>query len=149
MELKRFLAEKLVILSSATTKTEVLTELSEVMAKDVGLSSEDLLKAVLAREKLMSTGIGQGLAVPHVRLSTLKKPAIAVAVIREGVSDYVSLDASPVHIIILIAAPQGQHETYVRLLAQTVDVLKSEDVRQAIIDATTPLVVYEKLTGAE
>ena len=55
-----------------------------------------------------------------------------------GVSDYVSLDADPIRIILLIAAPKGQHDTYIRLLAAAVEVLKNPETRQAILSARTP-----------
>jgi len=54
---------------------------------------------------------------------------------REGISDYESLDETPIHIIVLIAAPQGQHEAYIRLLGLVADVLKKQALRQAIVAA--------------
>ena len=72
------------------------------------LDQKQLQDAITEREEMMSTGIGHGLAIPHVRLPGLKVPSMAVAICPSGINDYESLDGKPVYILVLIAAPQGQ-----------------------------------------
>ena len=94
----------------------------------------------------MSTGIGHGLAIPHVRMKDVKAAAMGVGISRSGITDYQSLDGKPVHIIVLIVAPEGQHETYIRLLAQAADVFRHEDLRRATIEAEDTAESYRILT---
>ncbi|HPS53610.1 MAG TPA: PTS sugar transporter subunit IIA, partial [Phycisphaerae bacterium] len=129
---------------------EVLTELATMLAEQLKYDAAAMVNAVFEREGLMSTGIGHGLAVPHVRLEGLAEPALAVSVQPAGISDYESLDSMPVAVIVLIAAPAGQHEMYIRLLAQVADVLKRDELREKVIAAATrgeADTVFKILTG--
>jgi len=148
MNLKEFLSPECIVLLRSTTKADALGELATLAAEHgAGPDAESLLAALHKREEMMSTGIGQGLAVPHVRMKEVPKPMVAVGVSRVGLADYKSLDDQPVHIMLMILAPAGQHETYVRLLAQAAEALKHEDRRAAIIAAEKPTAAYELLTG--
>jgi len=136
MKLIDYLKPERVVMLSGTSKADALDELVDVLVKTgVGVEAGKIKEAVWVRERMMSTGIGNGLAVPHVRLPGLSEMAMAVGVSREGISDYESLDETPIHIIVLIAAPQGQHEAYIRLLGLVADVLKKQALRQAIVAA--------------
>lgn len=137
LELSKYLKSQQIILPQSDTKQQVLTELATMLAGQVGFDAEVMTKAVFEREELMSTGIGQGLAVPHVRLEGLNESAIAVAVQPSGINDYESLDSLPVTVIVLIAAPAGQHETYIRLLAQVAEVVKHDELREKVIAAAS------------
>ena len=143
MKLESYIRENQIVLSPAVkpTKDEVLTQLVGVLSQAVGFDREAMYQAVLHREKLMSTGIGNNLAVPHVRLEKLPEPAVAVGIYPEGIEGYDSMDKQPVRIVLLIAAPKGQHETYIRLLASAVEVLKEPDTRLAVLAAQTPVAV--------
>lgn len=147
MKLSDYLTVEHVIILNGSTKSQAMSEMV-VAADDFSekVDQEELLKAVWEREKMMSTGIGQGLGIPHVRLTGLTDAAIAVGVSCDGITDYESLDNKPVHIIVLIAAPQGRHEIYIRLLARVANVLKQDDVRMAIIEAEDQAEVYRILT---
>ncbi len=147
MEISDYLTLEHVVLLTGTTKAGALDELvstADDFSKSVG--KETLRQAVWDREKMMSTGIGQGLGIPHVRLAGLSDAVMVVGVSRAGIADYESLDNQPVHIIVLIAAPQGKHEIYIRLLAKVANVLKQDDVRKAITEADDPAEVYRILT---
>ena len=148
MELGSYLTAECVVLLNAPSKGEALEELGGVLAESIGaVSKEELTAAVLKREELMSTGIGHGLGIPHVRLPQLKAAAMAVGISTTGIADYQSLDDHPVHIIVLIAAPQGEHELYIRLLGKVTDVLRQKDLRRSIIDAGDSSRIYGILTG--
>ncbi|MCD6378575.1 MAG: PTS sugar transporter subunit IIA [Planctomycetes bacterium] len=147
MKISDYLAPERVIFLKSTTKADALEELIQA-AKNFSenITLEELRKAVWEREEMMSTGIGQGIGIPHVRLPGLEKITMAVGISREGIADYESLDNKPVHIIVLIAVPQGQHELYIRLLAEIVGILKREDLRRAIIEAKDASEAYRLLT---
>jgi nitrogen PTS system EIIA component len=144
-----YLSEDKVVLlwgrSTAAALAELITLLSHHMDSTV---AGDLTKAVWEREGLMSTGIGQGLAFPHVRLQVLQDAAIAVGVSRAGIDDYESLNGEPVHIVLLIAAPQGKHELYIRLLARVANVLTGQTIRAAVIAADASCDVFAILEGS-
>jgi PTS system nitrogen regulatory IIA component len=147
MELSEYLTPQRVAILNGSTKTDALQELVGVLVdSNVGAGREELQRAVWQREEMMSTGIGHGLAIPHVRMPGLTGTAMAVGISRNGISDYAGLDDQPVYIIVLIAAPQGQHEIYIRLLAKVTDVLRHSDLRQAIIIAEDAAEIYGILT---
>ena len=101
-----------------TTKREALRAMIDVLADSPSIGDNDELEqAVFRREALMSTGIGLGLAVPHVRLASVRQIVMAVGISRVGIADYASLDDKPVHLIFLIAAREGQHAQHLRLLS--------------------------------
>jgi len=148
VSLEQYLAPERVISVSGTTKQAVLEEMVDVLAGGAnGVGREEISRAIWRREGLMSTGIGHGLAVPHVRLPGLAEPVVAAGTCREGVTDYESLDQDPVRIVVMIAAPEGEHETYIRLLAEVVESLKSPDARRQVVEAGDPGLFYEILTG--
>jgi PTS system nitrogen regulatory IIA component len=150
MNVEEYLTPERVILLSGATKAQALGQLIERLAQTgIGVDREELAKAVWKRESLMSTGVGQGIAVPHVRMPGLSRTAMAVGVSRRGIADYESLDGQPVHIVVLIVAVQGDHEGYIRLLASTTDVLKKQDLREAVVDAGKPEDIYGILTASE
>jgi len=147
MNLAEFLDPERVLLLTASAKSEALDELVQALARaGLGVSAEELGAAVRKRERLMSTGIGFGIAVPHVRLEGVRRPMMAVGVSRQGLRDYQSLDDEPVRIVVLIAVPAGDHEGYIRLLAETVAVLKQPERRRAILAAESPEQIHRLLT---
>ena len=149
MELADYLTPAHIVILKGKTKAQALEELAGVLARDeTNLTQQQFLEAIWDREKLMSTGIGNGIAIPHVRMAGLIGPSITVGVSRDGITDYESLDPEPICILILIAAPQGQHEVYIQLLAKVAQALKHQQLRQAIIKADNPQQVYDVLLGA-
>ena len=149
MQISDYLTPQRIAILAGTTKVEAIDELVDLLANsDLGVTREELRRAVWKREEMMSTGIGNGLAVPHVRLVGIKAAAMAVGISPAGIADYESLDKQPVRIIVLIAAPEGEHETYIRLLALTADVLKLPLSRQKIIAAKSTDEIYAVLTEA-
>ena len=149
MKLETYIREDQIVLTPGVqpAKNEALSQLVDVLAQAVGYDREAMLQAVLHREQLMSTGIGNHLAVPHVRLERLGAPAVAVGIYPEGVAGYESMDKEPVRIVLLIAAPKGQHETYIRLLAAAVEVIRNPETRRAILSASTPAEAAALLKG--
>jgi len=136
MELSTYLSPERVVVLKTATKREALGELAGVLAgADNAVEQGKLEEAILKRESLMSTGIGNGLAIPHVRMSEVSSAMMTVGVSHNGIRDYASLDDEPIRIVVLIAAPRGQHETYIRLLATVSEVLRHSDMRRTIVDS--------------
>lgn len=131
---------------SSDTKEEVLRELVDVISRAPQIGDRDeLLKAVLEREKIMSTGIGLGIAVPHAKIGSVSDFVIAMGISRKGV-EFDSLDNKPVHIVVMIAGPADQQDRYIRILAKVVLALKDPKVRETVLKAETPQEVLRALS---
>jgi PTS system nitrogen regulatory IIA component len=145
--LSRVLDPRRCILLNITTKTEALNELIDVLATASQISNkEELTEAIFNREGLMSTGIGLGIGLPHVRLASVSDIVMAFGVSKKPITDYESLDGKPVYIIAMIAAGQNQHAEHIRLLAHISARLKDPETRQALIDASDSDEIYRTLT---
>lgn len=107
----------------------------------------ELRREVFEREALMSTGIGFGIGVPHVRLPSVSDLVIAVGVNRRELADYVSLDERPVQIIFMVAARDNQHAQYLKTLAAISSLMKVDGVRESLLSAKTSTAIYEILTS--
>ncbi len=139
-----------VILLDTLSKKEVLTRLVDVLAETPFVKNRDeLVKGIFAREELMSTGIGFGIGVPHVRIDSVTDLVMAVAVAKNPVNDYASLDGEPVQIICMLAARSDQHTKYIRALSSISSRLKDPDIRKSIIESDDPTFIHSQLTTVE
>ncbi|MBK9975611.1 MAG: PTS sugar transporter subunit IIA [Planctomycetes bacterium] len=130
--------ERIIMNLKASTKRDALVEIVEDLGKNPGVTDvEALKKAILDREEIMSTGVGLTIAVPHAKLASVKSFTLGLARSQKGI-DYDSLDGQPVRIIVTIAAPDNDQNTYLRVLAAVMHVLRMEDKRKAILAATAP-----------
>lgn len=119
----------------AETKEGVLRELSEVIAKDVPKLSADSLTAILMeREGLGSTGIGDGVAIPHGKVTGIERLIAAFGRSRNGVQFH-SLDGKPAHLFFLIVAPEYSAGMHLKALARISRLLKDERFRKSLLDA--------------
>ena len=102
----------------ATTKEEALKELVDILAQieDIG-DSKSILKALLERENLGSTGIGQGIAIPHGKTDKVKRLVAVMGISKTGV-DFDALDGEPVYIFFLLVAPKETAGPHLKALAQ-------------------------------
>jgi mannitol/fructose-specific phosphotransferase system IIA component (Ntr-type) len=93
-----------------------------------------LTAALKDRERIMSTGIGFGIAIPHAKIEEVKSIAFAIGVSAKGI-DFDSMDGKPVHLIILVAAGDRQHKDYLAVLSNIMALLKDDNVKESIIKA--------------
>lgn len=137
--------ERIVFLNSET-RTNVIKDLIPSLSDFSGMPDADELEvAFLQREEMMSTGIGMGIGVPHVRLPNIDSLVMAIGIHATGISDYPAIDNEPVKIVAMIAAGASQHGEYIKLLAKVVSVLKSQETRAAILKSTSAEEIYEIL----
>lgn len=147
--LKKVLNPENVIIMNAQSKCEALETMIDALYVAAGLKNrKELEEAIYHRETLMSTGIGLGVAVPHVRLSSIKSMRLVAGINKTDITDYESLDNQPVRIIVMVAAGKGQHQEYIRLLASLSSILKQESIRKKILELDDPISIYEVLTGS-
>ena len=139
-----------VILLDDPSKNEVLTKLVDLLAETPFVQDRDqLLKGILDREQLMSTGIGSGIGVPHVRIESVTDLVMAVAVCKKPVEDYTSLDEAPVQIVCMLVARTDQHTKYIRTLSAISSRLKDPLSREQIIACDDPTTICKLLTETE
>lgn len=149
-ELVDVLAPQRVLILESTAKADVLRGMADCLATVPEIQDRDaLIQGIFRREELMSTGIGMGVAVPHVRLESVTGPVMSAAVCRNPVVDYESLDGEPVRLVFMIAAGRYQHAEYIRLLSSLSLRFKCEKLRNSLIAAPDPLAFYRTLVEQE
>ncbi|WP_201716980.1 PTS fructose transporter subunit IIABC [Rossellomorea arthrocnemi] len=122
---------------SSQSKNGVIDELVSVLDKSGKLHDpEEFKKAILNREAQSTTGIGEGIAIPHAKTSAVQEPAIAFGKSAEGV-DYDSLDGDPAHLFFMIAATEGANQTHLEALSRLSSMLMDMDVRKSLLNAAS------------
>lgn len=116
------------------TKADILNHLIDLMTDITGVQSrQELSDAVFQREKLLSTGIGLSIAIPHARLNGLKDLYMAFCVNTRDITDYDSLDGLPVRIVVMILAGRELHSRYISTLSLISKMLKDSQVRDQFL----------------
>jgi len=129
------------------SKEEALNALIDSLATAPEVKNRDeLAREVFERESLMSTGIGFGVGVPHVRIHSVSELVMAVGINRKPIDDYASLDDQPVRIICMVAARADQHAQYLKILSAISGLLRQEAVRDALLAAKDSTEAYSILT---
>ena len=139
MDIRSLLMKDIMIMDlKATTKSEVIDEMVYNYYEHGIIDDEDLYKKdIIKREEEGSTGMGDGIAIPHAHDAAVKKPAVQFARSVVGV-DYDSMDGQPAHLFFMIAAPEGGDNTHLQALAALSQVLMNPDVVTALKAADTP-----------
>ena len=120
------------------TKNEIITELVDLLAARGRIQSRDeVLADVFEREKIMSTGMQNGIALPHAKTGGTSDLAVAVGIKKEGI-DFDSVDGEKSRLFILVASPKKVSGPHVQFLAAIGAVLEDNDIRQKVIDASSP-----------
>jgi len=129
----------------ATSKRAVLAELSEIFSRDQkGLAPGAMVDVLLEREKLGSTGIGDGIAIPHGKLKGLDRLVISFGRSRQGI-DFDAIDGKPVHIFFLLMAPESSTGQHLKALAKISRMLKDPEFRNGLLEAKSAEEIYRKI----
>jgi len=141
--------EGIVLQVNNNEKIAVIKELAQVLIdKNIVNNAEDFFSAVLRRENMESTGIGQGVAIPHARTMAVKNLAIVFGRSQSGI-DFSSLDGLPSHLIFLIAAPEDKKTEYIITLAKLSKLLRKSEARHALEVAQTKEEVLQAIKNHE
>lgn len=124
-----------------------MAELAASTGEEI-IDLELLKKEIFFREELMSTGIGLGLAVPHVRLEVLEKPVVCLGIQNKGIYDYESLDGQLVQVVLMILVGKDQHRQYIRILSQLTGMIKNKNLIGPLAGAQNPEELFQILTEA-
>ncbi len=150
IRISNFLKPEAVIMEmNATEKLAAIKELVEFMVdKNIAKNREQLFEALANRENLESTGIGEGIAIPHARTDAVDDLVLIFARSSSGI-DFSSIDGKPSHIIFLIASPENKKSEYIIALAKLSRLLRRMPVREQLRNATSPQEVLEIIKNNE
>lgn len=129
-----------------STKSEIIDELVEMLNAAGKLNDkEEYKKQILKRESQSSTGLEEGIAIPHAKTAAVKIPSIAFGLSKNGV-DYESLDGEPSKLFFMIAAPANASDTHIEILSKLTTMLLDDDIRERLLEVKTPQEVIEILS---
>lgn len=130
-------------------KTELIRELVEVLARAGDVEEpDDVARAVLEREEVLSTGVGRGIAVPHAQCASVEELHVACGR-TAGPVDFDSLDGEPVRLLFLLVAPRTSAGRHVQLLREISRVMGREEVRRSLVETESAEGFYRVLAEAE
>ena len=129
----------------ANGKKQALQELSQHAARIAGLPERDLFEALLQRERLGSTGIGDGIAIPHGRMPGIER-LVGLFARADRPIDFEALDGQPVDIIFVLIAPEGAGADHLKALARVARVLRNQAVLEQVRMARDPAAIYAILS---
>lgn len=126
------------LLASPKSKNEALDQAVELMVKSGRINDKEAYRRkVYAREEESTTGIGEGIAIPHGKCAAVDRPGLAAMVIKEGV-DFDALDGEPVNLIFLIAAPDTEDNVHLDVLSKLSVLMMDEDFADSLRNAKSP-----------
>ena len=131
------------------TKEDIIAELVDTLAVGDAISDRDkVLQAVLEREKIMSTGIGDGIAIPHGKSDAVEKLVAALGTQRRGV-DFEALDGEPAYVFFLLVSPANVSGPHIKALARISRLLKNDDFKKKLIAAEAAVEIIEIIETEE
>lgn len=144
MKIKDLLKKELMIMDlKATSKLEAINEMVKKLKDEGIISDEEMFKDfILKREEKGTTGLGDGIAMPHAKTTAVKIPAVLFAKSKTGV-DYEALDGEPVHIFFMIAATEGAHDSHIETLAKLSKMLINDEFVKELMTCENPDKVHE------
>ncbi len=151
MKIMDFLNKKAVSANlKATDKEGVIKELVDLLVKADGVAGkkEEIVKILMAREALGSTGIGQGIGMPHGKTSNVKSLIAAFGLSKKGI-DFESLDGEPAYIFFLLLAPEESAGPHLKALARISRILKDKYVRDMLRQAETEKDIIRIITDED
>ena len=133
----------------ARNKKDVLMELAEVISTvEPSVNKDGLVQVLEEREKLGSTGIGNGVAIPHGKLNGISKPLMSFGRSKSGV-DFDSMDTRPVHLFFLLVAPENSAGAHLKVLAKIAKLLKNSEFRKKLLEAKDRDEIYKTIVQSD
>ena len=127
----------------ATDKFEAIKELIDLLAQNVSFEDDDLvLQAVMEREAIRSTGVGQGFAIPHGKISSIDRIHIAIGKLAHPI-DFDSIDGQKVTIIVLLVSPLDQTGPHIQALARISRLMTDQKLRKSLWECESAENLYQ------
>lgn len=139
--------EQICIIPKGASKHEALELLISAVGTNPAVTDVEAFRAaVYEREAIQSTGLGDGIAVPHVRIPEIMEATLGVAIAPTGI-EFDTLDNNPVYVLVLFAIPAGSPKEYLSLLAQVMLSLRDKSLFDALVACKTPSDVHDLLSN--
>lgn len=139
----KYFDPSLVIFLNSTTRDEVIQNMVDKLVPVVKLMDrKSFYEAIMDREKIVSTGIGMGVAIPHAKLPDYDHFFIAIGILHKGV-EWHALDHAPVRLIFMIGGPDDKQTEYLQILSRLTVALKDEERRKKMLTLHSPEAVVE------
>jgi len=150
VQTQAILSPQRVLFLNSPYKRDALIDLSKNLSTAPQVkNSQELTTEILKREELMSTAIGRGIAIPHIRLQSITDLVVSVGISRVDITDFNPLDDEPVRLVFMIAAAYNQHADYLQALSYFSARLKNPMLRHSLTNAQTENEAYKLLVDAE
>lgn len=134
---------------SGDSKSEVLTNLVQLLAKTVSINNCDaIVKALEERENLKTTGIGSGVALPHCKSTEVEKIHIVIGLSKQGI-DFQALDDEPANFFFLLVAPEASGSEHLKASAKIVRLVRDSEVRREMLELNTSEEIIEYIKKKE
>ncbi|OGV31014.1 MAG: hypothetical protein A2020_00055 [Lentisphaerae bacterium GWF2_45_14] len=130
----KYLNKESVLILEGLNKRDVINEILNAAEKVSPIARDIMDKAIWQREKMMTTGLGHHLGMPHIRHSKLGEPILLVGVCKNEITDYASVDNLPIRVIVFLAAPEGDQENYLKLLGSISSKFRDETLIAEILE---------------
>ena len=146
VRVRNILSPERIVFINRTTKHDALVELAANLATAPQIKDEkELVSGILQREELMSTAVGRGIAIPHVRLTSVTDLVMSVGICKNDIIDFQPVDDVPVRLLIMIAAAHNQHTYYLQTLSYFSSKLKNKELRDALLATTSEMDAFNLL----
>lgn len=130
----------------ATSKKRVFEQAGLLFEENHGIARAKVFDSLFARERLGSTGLGEGIAIPHGRIKGLEEAVAAVFRLAEPVS-FDAPDGKPVAILIFLLVPEHATQQHLEILSEVAEMLSDSGLRSSLLDSQTPDALYQSLIG--
>ena len=134
--------DRIIFLNFSAKRDALLALVDNISTAPQVKNRQELAQEILKREDLMSTAIGRGIAIPHIRLSSITDLVVSVGISQTDIIDFQALDDEPVRLLFMIAAATSQHAYYLQTLSFFSGRLKNRDLKASILAAKTPHEAY-------
>jgi PTS system nitrogen regulatory IIA component len=129
------------------TRDDALRSLVDLLYNQQKVSNKELFyQSIMEREKIVTTGIGMGIAIPHAKLADYDDFFLAIGILKEGV-DWGSIDGNPVRLVFMIGGPDDKQTEYLKLLSDVTLELNDEDRRKKLLNLESPEDVMKIFKG--
>jgi PTS system nitrogen regulatory IIA component len=133
----------------ARDKNSVLEELAEVVSnREPSIKKGDLVRVLIERERLGSTGIGDGVAIPHGKMNGIKHPLISFGRSNKGL-DFDSMDGQTAYLFFLLVAPENSSSVHLQVLAKIAKILKNGTIRKNLMEARSKEEIYRTIVQTD
>jgi len=148
MEVHEFINQDLIKMNLVSQdKDSVIEEMIDIMVENgIVTDKEEVVKKAMEREAKGTTGVGKGVAIPHVKSEAVERPAVAFGRSAEGI-DYGSMDEKPSYLFFLITVPEESHDEHLQLLAKLSRNLVHDDFRDSLLEAESDEEVMDILNN--